>query len=136
VAGNDDGDRVLVIGASYRTIGMGMTDGSGYVSVGYQFSIGDLFELPPNELLKRRSLGKELEGEALALPSEILVELSNPFLHAPRKVAIIGTPFLHETYGYDSLRGSRDFHRPDGRRIISVEPLHRGHPFFKEFCAR
>jgi len=115
VAGDDDGNGILIIGVSHSTIGIGFTDGPCHVSVGGQLAVRDLFQPLPDEFLKGRSLQKELEGEVLAGSFEILIELSNPLLHAFREIPVIGRPSLHKSHGHDALRGPGDLQGADRR---------------------
>jgi len=115
VAGDDKCYGIPIIGASNCTVGTGMVDGPRHVSIRGGLSIWDFLESLPDEFLKRRSLQKELEGEALAAPPEILVKLLNPFLHALREVAVIGKSPIHKGHGHNPVWDPGDLQGADGR---------------------
>ena len=65
MAGDDNGDGIIVIGGSDGAAGLRLADGAGDVSVGRNLAVRNSFELPPDLLLECSALGLQREGEYL-----------------------------------------------------------------------
>ena len=50
VAGNNQRNRVFVVGIAYGPIGLGAVDGAGHIAVGCGLTKGNFLQLPPSSL--------------------------------------------------------------------------------------
>src|SRR5262249_47913619 len=95
VTRDDDGDAVLTVSGADCPLSGGSTDGAGDVFVGPRFAIGNLQELLPNLLLKRRpGIGKrnaELAQRAGKIAVELILQAVDVFVLAGHQSAAEAT---------------------------------------------
>jgi hypothetical protein len=113
VAGNNQGNRVFVVGVAHRPEGPGAADGPGNVSVGGRLTKGNFLQLPPYGFLKIGSFQKQGDAEFLAPAFEIFSQLPQAFRHNGRQVAV-GLKFVCAKYnGYNTFLIPDNFKGPD-----------------------
>ena len=112
VAGDQDGDRVAVVGHAHRPAGVGPSDLAGQLAVGDGLAIGDGEQGVPHQPLKIRPGGGEGQVEAAPLPGKILPQL----LRAPLQQGAGGTAqdMISEEKARDSLSAAGKGEEPDG----------------------
>ncbi len=75
MAGDDDRNRVLAVGGTYRSGSFGIADAAGEFLVRNRLAVWNLLQLPPDFALERRSLWRERQVELSAAAREVLMEL-------------------------------------------------------------
>lgn len=76
VAGDDDGEKVVSVGAADGARGCGGGDGGGLLAVGAGFAGGDGAEVGPGAEFEGRAGGGEGAGEVKAVAGEVVAELA------------------------------------------------------------
>ena len=97
VAGNNQGNRVFVVGVAHSPEGPWAADGPGNVSVGGRLTKGNFLQLPPDGFLKIGSFQKQGNAEFLAPALELFSQLPQAFCHGGRHVAV-GLKFVRAKY--------------------------------------
>jgi hypothetical protein len=97
MAGNNQGNRVFVVGVAHSPEGSGAADGPGNVSVGGSLAKGNFLQLPPDGFLKIGSFKNQGDAEFLAPAFEIFSQLPQALRHAGRQVAV-GLKFVRTKY--------------------------------------
>ena len=121
MAGNNDGDRIPIVGHADSAEGMWVSDGAGDIAVAASLAVGDREERLPAGKLKRGSAEVERHRKFATLAAKVLFEFANvgrKLLFGLAKLKSLGVHLHHARF---KLQAHQPFCRsgqkecPDGR---------------------
>ena len=121
MAGNNDGDRIPIVGHADSAEGMWVSDGAGDIAVAASLAVGDREERLPAGKLKRGSAEVERHRKFATLVAKVLFEFANvgrKLLFGLAKLNCFGVQSHHPPF---KLQAHQPFRRggqkecPDGR---------------------
>src|SRR5260370_16469430 len=127
VAGDEDSDRIPVVGHAYGAVGLRMANRLGDVAVAAGFAIWNFEQCTPASEVESGPARMKGEGELASLTREVVVEFAN--VGRERRFGLTqlsrsGISFRHtglECEPHQTFCGSGEKERADGRRRSEVE---------------